>query len=107
MRFADLAPRWGQRYATFTPERGGENPLPEMWMIFRCPKCGSHYSLQIIITTEAHTPGKWHVEKLPDSIQWPETATVAPSIQCHQKMHGVKGPDCNAHFSIIGGEIVP
>jgi|ERR1700688_332499 len=108
MKFADLNPEWQQRWATFTPERGGEGKLPEMTLTFGCPKCGLPRGLSIIITTESQNEAarKWHVDVLPDSMDWPARATITPSIRCHAQMHGPRRPPCGAHFSIINGEVV-
>lgn len=109
MRLADLNPKWWQRYARFTPEDGGIDPLPETELSFRCPKCGDPGRVRIIVGTEPpdQSKGRWHVDALPQSPAWVETLTVTPSIQCHALMHGPRRPPCNAHFSIINGEIVP
>lgn len=107
MRFADLKPEFRQRYARFTPERGGEDPLPEVDLTFVCPKCGSPANCAIILTTGDISPGKWHVDALPHGPGWPDRLTVTPSIQESEFAHGKRRPACNAHFSIINGEVVP
>lgn len=111
VRFKDLSLQFWQRYATYTPERGGEGPLPEIGLTMVCPKCGPPRAVQIIVTTEAPTPGKWHADSLPSAEcpldVWAQAVTISPSVQCHAGQHGPKAPACNAHFSIINGEIVP
>lgn len=111
MRFSNLNIQFWQRYAKFSPERGGEDPLPEIGLMMTCPKCGPPRAVQIIVTTDAPTPGKWHADSLPGAEHpldvWSQTVTISPSVQCHAVQHGPKAPPCNAHFSIINGEVVP
>lgn len=108
MKFADLKPRWSQCYREFTPEKGGIDPLPMMQLTFVCPKCGSHYSHSIYVTTDApdQSKSRWHCDSLPTSPAWPETVTITPSITAPLRAHGPRGPDCGAHFSITQGQIV-
>lgn len=77
-----------------------------MSVTMQCPKC-KPLMLYYIITTGAQSLGKWHVDKLPNSVDWPLTATLVPSFQCHADQHGAHRSPCSVHFSIINGEIVP
>lgn len=110
-RLSDLQPRFWQRYARYSPEHGGEDPLPEIGLTVVCPKCGPPHVVQIIVTTNSPTPGKWHADSLPSAEQpldsWAQSVTISPSVQCHATQHGPKAPPCNAHFSIINGKVVP
>lgn len=106
MRLSELKPKFWQRYVRFTPEQGGIDPLPEMGLSFTCPKCGPPGIVAIIVTTgdPNQTDGKWHVSELPhvDNL---DRMTIVPSIRCHAQMHGPRQPPCNAHFSIVNGEV--
>jgi hypothetical protein len=108
MKFSELKPQYWQRYRTFTPEQGGIDPLPEMDLSFICPKCGSPMTVGIKIGTEPQdaVQHRWHVASLPTSKEWVETVTITPSIVCNAEQHGHHRPPCNAHFSVINGEIV-
>ena len=106
MKLTDLDPQWGQCYARFSPERGGEDPLPKQWLTFRCPVCPKG-SIQVYVTTEPFGNGAWHVDALLD-YETIKTVTVTPSIGNEGPgRHGANRPPCTAHFSIINGEIKP
>jgi hypothetical protein len=110
MNLAELNPRCWQRYARYSPEKGGEDPLPEIGLTFVCPKCGPPHVVQIVVTTDQPTTGKWHVASLPTAEQpldaWARAITISPSVQCNPNQHGPKAAPCTAHFSIINGKIV-
>lgn len=111
MRLADLKPEFRQRYARRDPvTKEPLDPLPEVDLTFICPKCGAPANCAIILTTNAFDPnivGKWHVPALPNGPGWADRLTVTPSVQEPAQAHGPNRPPCNAHFSIINGEIVP
>lgn len=83
------------------------DPLPEVQLIFDCPKCGGLYPLAIVIGTAPadEKRARWHVDALPGHPQWFEHATIVPSVKCHPGMHGPRGPICSAHFTVINGNV--
>lgn len=108
MKLSDLHPEWRQRYAKFSPERGGEDPLPEIELWFQCPTCAPGKIVCIKVGTEPadQSQGRWHSDSLPSDRSWFETATIQPSINnAHPDRHGIGNP-CAAHFAIVNGQIV-
>lgn len=108
-KFSDLRPEFWQRYASFTPETGGVDPLPEVDLAFDCPVCAGGRVLLVLTSDPPDEPRrKWHADPLPGTTpDWASRITISPSVNnAGPDRHG-RGRPCAAHFSVVRGEIVP
>ncbi len=107
MRLSERNPVYRQ---VWTYDKDGQplaaTPLYEL--SFDCPRCGPPHRAVIKVGTEAANEKvpRWHAASLPTAASWTDDLTVEPSIWLAHQAHGLRGPDCHAHFSIIAGEII-